>query len=192
MQQIPVRMLHATKSPQNPRFLLFFQRPLGSPLRSVQLADTFHSWGPTGPVLPARAMSPLVVLVVTIEERPHFPRLDQRHWQEIAGRMQTGDQKSHTPYPLAGWAPDISRRGCWGWCYSASPTWMMPGASILQPNRSTTPSFDSSPENAATAAREKHAARGIHFEGDMMAGCNIGNVWLWLCFFDVNIMYIYI
>lgn len=59
----------------------------------------------------------------------------------------------------------------------------MPGASILQPNRSTTPSFDSSPENAATAAREKHAARGIHFEGDIMAGCNIGNVWLWLCFF---------
>lgn len=54
-------------------------------------------------------MSPLVVLVETIEERPHFPRLDQRHWQEIAGRMQTGDQKSHTPYPLAGWAPDMSR-----------------------------------------------------------------------------------
>lgn len=54
-------------------------------------------------------MSPLVVLVETIEERPHFPRLDQRHWQEIAGRMQTGDQKSHTPYPLAGSAPDMSR-----------------------------------------------------------------------------------
>ena len=80
-----------------------------------------------------------------------------------------------------------------GWCYSASPTWIMPSASILQPNRSTTPSFNSSPENAATATREKHAARGIHFEGDIMADCKCFEGGFDSAFLDINTcMYIYI